>query len=286
MMLVGIEGSVAQVQSIVRGVTPSALVVHSGVTMVEGRLPVPGADEVMVGRMVATVMRTDDESVEIGKSILIDGRPWKIVGRFAAPGTVFESEIWTPLTDIKAATRRETISCVVVTLDPAEAELDDIVTFTKMRPDLELSVLSESEYYGQLSAFFAPIRLVAWVTAALISVGGIFGGLNTMYAAFASRVREIGTLQSMGYRRGAILWSLVQESVLATMAGSIAACIIGLVFLDGLSVRFSMGAFGIVIDAFVVGIAMLAGVVVGVIGAVPPAWRCLSMSIPESLKSV
>lgn len=272
---------------LIRGVTPGALLVHDRVQIIRGRLPEPGRDELMVGRMVAVQMHAARDELAVGKSLWLDGRPWEIVGEFVAPGTVMESEVWTSLTDLKTATKRETDSCVVLRLDPrAGAELADVDAFCKQRLDLELAALGEADYYAALSSFFGPLKAVAWVTALLIGLGGLLGGLNTMYAAFASRVREMGTLQTLGYRRSAIVISLVQESMLATAAGAILACIIALLVLDGLSVRFSMGAFGLIIDAGVLALGLLAGLALGLIGALPPAWRCLRMPVPEALRAL
>lgn len=271
---------------IIRGVTQAATLVHDQVRIVDGRLPVAGSDEVMVGRMVATTIGVPEEELAVGRTVSIDHRRWKIVGRFAAPGTVIDAEVWAGLTDLKAATKRETISCVIVTLNPEEAEFADIAAFTKRRPDLELAAMPERVYYAKLAAFFEPIRVVAWVTAGLIGLGGLFGGLNTMYAAFASRVRELGALQSLGFRRFAIVVSLVQESVLATATGSLIAALVGMLVLDGLSVRFSMGAFGLVVDPMALGIGLGSGLLLGLVGALPPAWRCLRLTIPVALKAV
>lgn len=270
----------------VRGVTTAAMLVHGAVQIVEGRFPIAGADEVMVGTMAATKMGVAPSDLAVSRTLLIDNKPWTIVGRFVAPGTVTEAEVWAPLTDLKAATKRATDSCVVVTLDPEEAEFADVDAFTKMRVDLELSAMRETDYYRKLAEFFAPVRIVAWVTAGLIGLGGLFGGLNTMYATFASRVRELGTLQSFGFRRGAIVVSLVQESLLATATGALIAAAVGVFVLDGLAVRFSMGAFGLVVDEVVIGVGLLAGLALGLFGALPPAWRCLRMSIPMALKAV
>lgn len=279
-------------QVMMRGVTPAASLVHESVSLTRGRWPESGADEVMVGRMAATVLGVPESQVGVGESVVIDGRPWTIVGSFSAPGTVVEAEVWLPLTDMMAATRRDTISCVVVTLDPYDeatgegAEFGDVAVFTKMRPDLELVPMTEQDYYGKLADFFGPIKIVAWVTAGLIAVGGLFGGLNTMYAAFASRIRELGTLQAIGYRRLAIVWSMIQESILATAAGGLLACAVGVFLLDGLAVRFSMGAFGLLIDERVIGLGLLTGLALGIVGALPPAIRCLSPAIPVALKAV
>jgi putative ABC transport system permease protein len=272
--------------ALVRGVTPAALLTHADVQIVEGRLPESGADEVMVGAMLATRLGVGAGDVEIGRTLFIDDRQWRIVGRFVAPGTVLEAEVWAPLQDLKGAMQRTTDSCVVVTLDPASAEFADVDAFTKTRLDLELVAMHETDYYTRLAAFYAPIRAVAWATAGLIGLGGLFGGLNLTYAAFVSRVREIGALRSLGFRSGAIALSLVQEATLATTAGSLLACALGALLLDGVSVRFSSGVFGLVVDAPVILIALGAGLALGLVGALPPAARCLRMPIPAALKAM
>ena len=123
------------------------------------------------------------------------------------------------------------------------------------------------------------------ITAGLIALGGVLGGLNIAHAAFASRARELGTLQVLGYLRGAILVSLIQESLIGHAAGALVACGLGYALLDGLSVRFSMGAFGLVVDGAVVATALGAGLLLGVVGTLPPAFRLLSAEIPESLRA-
>jgi len=273
----------------VRGVTQTALLVHRDARIVDGHFPRVGHDEVMVGRAASVRMGVPDAALAVGRMIEIDGRPWTICGRFSAGGTMAEAEIWTAMADLMEATRRSGVSCVVLTLDTDEqvgAEFEDIAVFTMLRPDLELVAILESEYYAQLSAFFDPIRVVVWTTAGLILVGGFLGGLNTMYAAFVSRVREFGTLQAIGFRRRAIALSLVQESVVATAAGTLLACAVGVLLLDGLSIRFSQGAFGLIVDAPVILAGLVAGLSLGLFGALPPALRCLRLPIPTALKAV
>lgn len=269
---------------LLRGVTPVAFNVHAQVAVVEGRAPEPGRDELMVGRLAHTRMGVPAASVGVGARLWFDKRPWTVVGVFGAPGTVMEAEVWCPLRDLQIAAKRDNYSCVVLTLGPG-GEFADVDAFCKQRLDLELVALRETDYYAGLSDFFRPVRAMVAATALLIALGGLFGGLNTMYAAFASRVREVGALQAIGYSRGAIVLSLVQESVLATTAGSLVAAALGLAVLDGLAVRFSMGAFGLIVDGPVLAAGLLSGVALGVVGALPPAWRCLRMPITEALKA-
>jgi putative ABC transport system permease protein len=266
-----------------RGFTPSAFLVHPRLRLIQGKLPEAGRDQIMVGALAHIPLGVPSQRLAIGRQLWFENRPWTITAIFESGGTVMESEVWMPLTDLQIAAKRDTISCVVATL--GDADFSDVDLFARQRLDLELVAMSEADYYRKQSQFFKPIQLMVIVTAALVALGGLLGGLNTMYAAFAARVRELGALQTLGYPRRAIVLSLIQESILATGVGALIACAIGMLLLDGLSVRFSMGAFGIRIDSAVIAVGLLAGLLLGIIGALPPAFACLRLPIPQALKT-
>lgn len=276
------EGMIGQL-AVIRGFEPSAFLVHDDVIVTGGQLPMPGRNEIAVGRIAAIGMGFDPPESILGESFQLDDEPYEAVGLLAANGGVIEGEFWVPLTDLQVTAQRDSLSCVVVRCE--SATLEDLDAFVAQRLDLELISMSETDYYAALAAFFKPVQWMVIVTAILIAMGGVLGGLNTMYAAFASRVREIGSLQTLGYSRAAIMISLIQESVLATSIGAIIACSIGWWALDGLVVRFSMGAFGIDITSAVLALGLLSGLLLGLIGAIVPAWRCLIKPIPEALRS-
>ena len=270
--------------AMLRGFRPVALLVHSEVEILVGRPPRSGFDELMVGELAATRLGLPDESLAIGRTLYFDSRDWTIVGRFRAPNTVMDAEIWVPLTDLQIATKRESsLSCVVVALDTAT--FIDVDIFAKSRLDLEIIAISEREYYRSIAAFYRPIRIMIMATAVLIALGALLGGLNTMYAAFAARVREVGMLQTLGFTRLAIVLNLTEESVFTAACGTIIGAAVGLALLDGLAIRFSMGAFAITVDAPVMLLGLAGGLLVGLVGAIPPAARCLQLPIPESLKT-
>jgi ABC-type antimicrobial peptide transport system permease subunit len=126
---------------------------------------------------------------------------------------------------------------------------------------------------------------MTWITAGLIAAGALFGGINTLYAAFASRVREMATLQAIGYGRGALLASLVQESTLACLTGTLLASLAAVLLLDGRTVPFSIGAFTLDIGPGVAVTGVLTGLLLGLLGALPPAIRCLKPALPVALRS-
>ncbi|MEO0476129.1 MAG: ABC transporter permease, partial [Planctomycetota bacterium] len=107
-------------QAVFRGVKPTAFSVHRQVRLIEGRSAQTGADELLVGQLTAARLGLPEERLATGQQLWIDDRPFTIVGRFAAPNTVMDAEVWVPLTSIQTLTRREGVSCVVLTMDQAE----------------------------------------------------------------------------------------------------------------------------------------------------------------------
>ena len=277
------QGEDTTSSAVIRGVTPSAYLVHDQVRIVKGRAPQPGRDEVMVGQLTATRMDWPKEKLMVGNTLWFDNRPWTVVGEFAAPGTVMDAEIWCPLTDLQIAAKRDSLSCVILTLD--SAEFSDVDVFATTRLDLEIIAIPETEYYKKLVSFYKPVRLMVWVTASLIAMGGLLGGFNTLYAAFAARFREIGMLRSLGYSRPAIMTSLIQESVLISLTGALLASTTAVILLDGVAVKISMGAFGLVLDTSTVAAGLCAGLILGIVGSLPPTIQCMRLSIAETLKS-
>ncbi len=268
-------------QALVRGVTPAALLVHPEVHLTEGRFPRAG--EVMVGELAGRKLRVPDAALKIGERIIVDDANLKIVGRFAAPGTVMEAELWSELSDVLAIAQRETLSCVVVRVND-EAGFEEVEIFALQRLDLELVAMKESEYYAKLAGFYAPLRMMTWLTVGLVAAGAILGGLNTLHAAFASRVREMATLQAIGYSRVALLRTILEESMMGTLTGALVALALGLWLADGVVVPFSIGAFTLEITPQVLAVGIGTGIALGLVGALPPAWACLRPPLREALR--
>jgi len=269
-------------QGLFRGVTPKALLVHPEVRIAEGTFPRAG--EVMVGKLAWRKLGLPEESLRPGAKVKLDGSEMTVSGVFAAPGTVMESEIWAVLGDLHMLAQRDTVSCVVLRME-TPGDFSEVDLFTQQRLDLELAALRESDYYAALSSFYKPLRIMTWITAGLVAAGAVFGGFNTLYAAFASRIRELATLQAIGFGRVAVFLSLVQESVIACLAGTLVASAAAMLLLDGRTIPFSIGTFTIAISPQVAVTGLVTGVLLGILGSIPPAIRCLKPSLPKALRS-
>jgi len=268
---------------LVRGVTRRAPLIRRAVRILKGRWPQAG--EVMVGNLVAAKLGVDSAQLAIGQSIEFEGKSWTIASLFSAGGAAYESEIWCNLADLQTATKRQDIGLVALRLAP-DAVSSEVSLFCKERTDLELRAIRETDYYAALQKHYKPVRMLAWLVVALVSGAGIFAGLNMMYGAVAGRIREIATLQAIGFRRRAILLSLIQEGTLLAAAASLLSGLIAMIALDGMAVRFTMGAFPLRIDGVAVLVGCGVGLLLGVLGAMPPALKALRDSVAVRLKAV
>lgn len=268
---------------LVRGVTTSAPLVRRNIRLTEGDWP--DDRQVIVGNLVAAKLGCDPDSLRIGQQLEIEGTQWTIRGVFTAMGGAGDSEIWCNLENLQSATKRQDLSLVAMLLKPG-ASSSEVELFCKERTDLELRAISETAYFEELQNHYRPVRILGWLVVFLVASAGVFAGLNMMYGAVAGRVREIATLQAMGYRRRAILLSLIQEGVLLAAAGSLVSGLIALLLLNGIAVRFTMGAFTLRIDSFAILTGCGIGLLLGLLGAIPPGIKALRGSVSENLKAI
>ncbi len=269
-------------QGFLRGVTARAFLVHPAVTLTVGALP--NDDEVLVGRLAAAKLGVPDAALAPGSRVRLEGGTFTVSGTFAAPGTTFESEIWAPLQRLKGLAKRDDISAVFVRVASPQG-FRDVEYFARQRKDLELLYLTSASYYGELAAYFAPLRALAWSMAVMIGIAALLTGANTLNAAVQERARELATLRALGYRGLPLAWSLAQESVVLASAGGLAGLLLARLAISGSSVRLAMSAFTLDIDAPCIAIGLIGALVLGIAGTLPAAAHVLRLSVAASLKA-
>jgi len=265
---------------LLRGVTPAAYLVHSQVTVIDGHEP-RAPFEIMVGRLAATRMGLPAAELAVGKTLHLENRDWQICGRFAAPGTVLEAEMWTRLDDVMLATKREDVSCVIARLESPD-RMKDVRFFAARRLDLELAAVPEAELMRQLDRGLQPIIALARWMALLVLVAGAFACANTMFAAVLARGKELATLRALGYSPPAVFVSLLQEAVLVAFLGGALGCAAALVLGD-IPIRFPMGAFRLDLDVTRRAVGLAAALASGLIGGAVPAIRAVRLPLVDAL---
>ena len=86
-----------------------------------------------------------------------------------------------------------------------------------------MQALRETTFYENQSEDLAKfIGIMGTIVSVFFAAGAMIGAMITMYAAVASRQREIGTLRALGFSRTGVLSSFLIEAVLLAALGGIA----------------------------------------------------------------
>ena len=270
-----------------RGITRDGweLLRSKSVKLIEGRPPQWGTSEVIVGR----AGRGRYTGAEIGQSITIARRQWQVVGVLEAGGAAFESEIWADADQIADAARRTGYSTMTVRLK-SPSEFDSLRTTVDADPRWNLEAKREDRFYEEASGPLATfIRVLGTVIAVFFSFGATLGAMITMYAQVASRVREVGTLRALGFRRRSVLGSFLIESLILALLGAAAGCVFAALLgattftttnwtsFTEIKFRFHF-APEIAVKATIFAIAM------GFLGGLLPAARAARLQIAEATK--
>ncbi len=278
-----VTGGMANV--VIRGVSPQALTVRKGITIVEGRAFQPGASEIIVGSTMASRF----PNTGIGDTISFGGRDWTVVGRFAADGSSFESEIWGENEQFMPVFRGEVFQSVTFRKSQ-DSDFTAIKQTLENDPQLYVDAFRENEFYENQSVLLGGIlNFIAIFIASVMAIGAVFGAINTMYAAVSSRAREIGVLLSLGFRPRSVLVSFVTESVLIAILGGIIGCVLALP-INGLVTSttnwdsFSEIAFAFRVTPGLLFAGMVFSVVMGVIGGFFPARKAAKQQVVEALR--
>ena len=199
----------------IRGVGPMSYKLRSGFKIVAGRMFQPGPAEAVVARRISERF----QGLDVGDKFRIQATDFTVVGLFEAGGKAFESEAWVDVNALADATKRETVSSVLMRAKD-QAALESLAKRITDDQRLHLKAVAERKFYeDQQGAASGVLKALAVFIGFIMAVGAGFAGMNTMYAAVARRTKEIGTLRVLGFRRRSILVAFVLESVAIAVIG-------------------------------------------------------------------
>jgi len=217
-----------------------------------------------------------NRNVNVGNTIKLFERPFKIVGVYEPPGG---GRIKIPLKTMQEqeGVENRASAILIACVNPAEQDAvgarilerfpDDQLIFTRDLPEI---------YASGVPALNVFIQVVVGVAAA-ISVLVI---LLAMYTTVTERTRQIGILKSLGMSKTSIAWVIEQEAILVSFLGVAVGVLLTLLARVAVMRTTSLT---IEIEPRWVLIALAVGLVGGTVGALYPALRAARQDAVEAL---
>lgn len=273
----------------------------AGVQAVEGEKD--PAIEVVLGEAVARELgrdRTPEERakaknpdrLDVGDTIRLADRTFIVAGVMKSSGSTFDSEVWGKRSVLGKKFGKETYTTLQLRAKSAKdaAQLTELLSnYTKAALNAQL----ETKYFASLNATNVQFTIAILFVTVFIAIGGVFGVMNTMYAAISQRIKDIGVLRLVGFSRAHILISFLLESLLIAMIGGAVGCAIG-ALADGVTASsvLSSGAGGgfktvslrLTVDALTLAYCFLLTVIMGFVGGFLPAFSAVRLKPLDALR--
>ena len=297
-------GRVTQSNVEMTGITENIPRIGSVRDLVGGRHLIQ--NDIEQARMVAVVGTDIVEaffgSMEpLGKEVLLDGRPFKIVGVAEKKGSVFgESQdnfAWVPVTTFRKiyGTRRSVaISVEAKDMTVFEAAQDQVRVAMRVRRHLDYDKKDDFEIEtGQsiMELWQNATRGIYVVTIVVTAISLLVGGIvvmNIMLVSVTERIREIGVRKALGARRRDILRQFIVESVILSAVGGALGILGAATFSMGLAAILGgmMSAdFSAPVRLWAVLLALFVSTAVGLAAGIYPASRAAALDPVTALRS-
>ncbi len=271
------------VNLIVRGLENVGRTMRPDFKIVKGRDIEPGKFEALTSRSMAARF----ENLAIGEKLEVNRQFFEIVGYYEAAGSAAESEVWTDLRDLTIARKTPAAVSSICLRAESPEQRDSLIALLADDKRFQLNAIRETKYFEDQMNQANAIQYIGYIIAGFLIFGAMFAAANTMYAAVASRAREIGTLRALGFPRGSILVSFLFEAIVLCLLGGLVGCLATLPF-NGLSTgtmnQFSEITFSFRFGPRVLAQGVLLALVMGLLGGILPAIRAVRLNIISALR--
>jgi len=277
------EGSVQ-----LRGVGEAAWAVRPQVKIVEGRRFTPGLRELLAGKGAAHQFK----GLAPGQSVRLGTQQWQVVGVFAS-GDAMESEIWADA-NVVADTYRRGSSRAAVTVKLTDPQAyANFKSALESNPQLKVDASTTNDYFAKQSENVTKVlRIIGIVVGAIMAIGAMFGALNTMFAAVASRAREIATLRAIGFPGLPVVVAVMLETMLLALAGGLIGGLVAWALFNGYSAStMASGSVGqlhfeLKVTPELLWTGLKWALAIGFIGGLFPAVRAARLPITAALREL
>jgi putative ABC transport system permease protein len=269
-----------------RGVDASAWALRPDLKIVEGRKFKPGMRELVVGEAA----KRQFAGLDVGKDIKLGTQVWEVVGVFQSDGA-WNSELWSDRQTVASAYRRGNSAESVLVKLTSPSAFDKFKATLAADPRLKVEASTTHDYFAKQSEGLSKIiRVVGLTVGIIMAIGALFGALNCMFAAVASRAREIATLRAIGFRGTPVVVSVMLETMLLALAGGVLGALIVWLIFNGYHAStlsgFTQLMFQFKVGPDLIWTGLKWALAIGFVGGLFPAVRAARLPVTTALREL
>jgi putative ABC transport system permease protein len=254
------------------------------VPLAAGRLPASGeAGTIVLGEAIARALGKG-----LGDQVTLRFKPFRIVGIARFTSVLNQNLALLRLSELQALLSRDGLVTFyqVRLARPTDAARVSAARTALTQAAPGLSVQESAQLASDLR-LVAIIRAVASTISVVVICLAILGVGNTLFMAINERTHDIGVLSAIGWPASRILVMILSEGLAMAAVGAALGLGLGIAAMT-LAARSPVAA-GLLqpyLDAGMIAEALAAALLIGLLGALVPAWRAVRMSPAAALRRV
>lgn len=244
--------------------------------------------------------------LDVGDTFKLGNLDMVAAGVMKSAGKTFDSETWATRQRVGQEFGKQAFTTVVIRVSDDNPETVDrsaeafAYHLTKNFANPRVRAVPEPRYYEDLAKSNSQLMFMVVVVAIIMALGGVIGVMLVMFAAIAQRVKDVGVMRVVGYKRWQVLVSFMLESLAIALLGGLVGVLLVLL-LDGAASAVSGGltvtstitagqgggksvVTKLVFGTDVVASGVLFTIVMGRLGGLLPSVGAMRLGILESLR--
>jgi hypothetical protein len=251
--------------------------------------------EVVIGEGLARDMGEELQSkpLAVGQTFETAERTCVIVGIMRGSASTFTSEVWAKRQKVgEMFTKENLYTSIVLRAQSAPVAKELAERLSHEYKKLAVTAMTEPDYFKKMSEANKELLASIYIIAGVMALGGVFGVMNTMFAAIRQRTTDIGVLRLLGFARWQVLVSFLLESLLIAALGGLLGCLFGSL-VNGVDTNSVVGtsgggikkvAFKMVVDGNTLAAGVMFTLVMGILGGLLPAVSAMRLKPLHSLR--
>lgn len=250
------------------------------VTIHKGRFFKENADEIIIGKIGASSTKK-----KVGDTVNLFNRKFKLVGIYQTGGNIQDGGALIPLGKLQELTHRDGKVSIISVKVKEGTDIDRLTARIDKGFANELVTIKSVDELNRVDQGMEIIDAAGWMISALAIVIGGIGVMNTMIISVFDRIREIGVLKALGWRRRTIIKMVLGEAVLVGLGSVVVGSVIGVGLMK--LVLLSPAASSFLEPVYSASLwvrATLIALFVALIGGAYPAYKAANLSPMEALR--
>ncbi len=241
--------------------------------------PLQGKGEVLLGAEVAALLDKGP-----GGTVVSGGKTFRVAGVLHPTGEKEDTMVIADIRDVQALAKTpRAVTFFEVAALCKDCPVEDIVgQIAGALPGARVSAIRQV-VESRKAAVDQFRRLGLAVSAIVLAIGGLMVFVTVM-GNVQERTREIGVLRAVGFRRRAIVSLLFWETGWVSLLSAVSGAVVGMSAAWIASPLFGVAKAEVLFTPAVAGVVI--GMVLGLLGSVPPARRAAALSPTEAIRAL